>query len=83
MAKDTEYEAHAPLMSGDGVHEYGSVTDVVLDSSGSGSESDAESDVQDGVRRIEAVARTWSKWGLVVAYMRFVESSGYHRQTCR
>ncbi|KAG7290808.1 hypothetical protein NEMBOFW57_000812 [Staphylotrichum longicolle] len=69
MAKDTEYEAHAPLMSGDGVHEYGSVTDVVLDSSGSGSESDAESDVQDGVRRIGAVARTWSKWGLVVAYM--------------
>jgi len=27
------------------------------------------SEVQDGVRRIEAVARTWSKWGLAVAYM--------------
>ncbi|KAK4192112.1 major facilitator superfamily domain-containing protein [Podospora australis] len=31
--------------------------------------NDEEPDVQDGVRRIEAVSRTWSYWGLLVAYM--------------
>ncbi|KAL2271434.1 hypothetical protein VTJ83DRAFT_805 [Remersonia thermophila] len=34
-----------------------------------GAESDNDSDVQDGVRQIEALARTWSKRALVVAYL--------------
>ncbi|KAK3295692.1 major facilitator superfamily domain-containing protein [Chaetomium fimeti] len=50
------------------IREYGAVTDIP-NSSGHNSASDSESDVQDGVRRIEAVARTWSKWGLVIAYL--------------
>ncbi|KAK1756206.1 major facilitator superfamily domain-containing protein [Echria macrotheca] len=29
----------------------------------------SDSEAQDGVRRIEAVARTWSKWGLIIAYL--------------
>ena len=28
-----------------------------------------DSEVQDGVRRIEAVARAWSKWALIVTYL--------------
>lgn len=51
--------------------DYGSTDDV-------GAEADTESvtdsastdsEVQEGVRRIEAVARTWSKTALIVAYM--------------
>ncbi|KAK5654087.1 hypothetical protein OQA88_7518 [Cercophora sp. LCS_1] len=38
-------------------------TESIADSASTNSE------VQDGVRRIEAVARTWSKTGLIVAYM--------------
>lgn len=33
--------------------------------------SDARSNVQDGVRRIDALSRAWSQWGLAVAYLRF------------
>jgi hypothetical protein len=53
------------------IREYGAVTDIPA-GSGHNSASDSDSDVQDGVRRIEALARTWSKWGLLVAYMRLV-----------
>ena len=42
--------------------------DQMLDSSGSSSTDDA----QDGVRNIEAVAMTWTKWGLIAAYVRYV-----------
>ncbi|KAL1839284.1 hypothetical protein VTJ49DRAFT_1684 [Mycothermus thermophilus] len=55
--------------------EYGTLTAVEALSSSSassllvGSESDHDSDVQDGVRQIEAVARTWSKRALLVAYL--------------
>lgn len=68
-------EVRAPLMPREcDIREYGAAT-VQPDSSGSSTVSDSDSDVQDGVRRIEAVARTWSKWGLVVAYMRLVNSN--------
>lgn len=33
------------------------------------------SDVQEGVRQIEAVSRAWTKSALIVAYMRFVTSN--------
>ncbi|KAL2016542.1 hypothetical protein VTK56DRAFT_3399 [Thermocarpiscus australiensis] len=65
----------APLLFGQGaVCEYGAVANVIPDSPRSGRSasndgSSDDSDVQDGVRRIEAVARTWSEWGLVIAYM--------------
>ncbi|KAK4239623.1 major facilitator superfamily-domain-containing protein [Achaetomium macrosporum] len=51
------------------IREYGAVPTAVPDSPESSSASDTASDVQDGVRQIEAVSRTWSKWGLVIAYM--------------
>lgn len=51
--------------------EYGTVADLPA-GSGSGDIDESQLDVQDGVRRIEAVARTWSKWGLIVAYLRWV-----------
>ncbi len=75
MAKPNDSDAYAPLLSGHGGHdEYGAVVIAVSGGSGSGDGSgcNAGPEVQDGVRRIEAVARTWSKGALVVAYMRFV-----------
>jgi hypothetical protein len=56
------------------IREYGAVPTAVPDSPRSSSTGDTDSDVQGGVRRIEAVSRTWSKWGLVIAYMRLVSS---------
>lgn len=53
------------------IREYGTLPGIP-DAFDDGNASDTESDVQDGVRRIEAVARTWSKWGLVIAYLRLV-----------
>jgi len=50
---------------------YGVVADG-QDSTEGSTIGDSEPEVQDGVRRIEAVARTWSRWGLMVAYMRSV-----------
>ncbi|KAL2139358.1 hypothetical protein VTI28DRAFT_5297 [Corynascus sepedonium] len=47
---------------------YGVVADG-QDSTEGSTIGDSEPEVQDGVRRIEAVARTWSRWGLMVAYM--------------
>lgn len=69
----------AALLSGRPDHtrdsEYGTVADLAAGSgSGDVGEPELGLDVQDGVRRIEAVARTWSKWGLVVAYLRWVSS---------
>ncbi|KAH6624619.1 major facilitator superfamily domain-containing protein [Chaetomium sp. MPI-SDFR-AT-0129] len=50
--------------------EYGTVADLAAGSgSGDVDEPELGLDVQDGVRRIEVLARTWSKWGLVVAYL--------------
>ncbi|KAK4156733.1 major facilitator superfamily-domain-containing protein [Chaetomidium leptoderma] len=61
-------DARALLIPGQcDIREYGAIT--AGDPASCGSSSAAESDVQDGVRRIEAVSRTWSKWGLVIAYM--------------
>lgn len=31
----------------------------------------SESEVQDGVRKIQAISRTWTQRSLIVAYMRF------------
>ncbi|GAB1320273.1 hypothetical protein MFIFM68171_10483 [Madurella fahalii] len=68
MAHRGHDDARAPLISRvDEASEYGAVTDII--SITPESDSDDGSDVQDGVRRIEAVSRTWSKWGLMVAYM--------------
>lgn len=67
-----DHDTRALLIPGQcDIREYGAVTDTPP-SARHNSASDSDSDVQDGVRRIEAVARTWSKWGLVVAYMRSV-----------
>ncbi|KAL2255321.1 hypothetical protein VTK26DRAFT_3609 [Humicola hyalothermophila] len=61
-------DAQAPLTLRLGsTSEYGAVTDMIPGSPGYG--SDSESDVQDGVRHIEAVAHAWSRWGLMIAYM--------------
>ncbi|KAK4123363.1 MFS general substrate transporter [Parathielavia appendiculata] len=63
-------DARTLLLTGQpDIAEYGAGIRADLDSSASCSVSDTSSDVQDGVRRIEAVARTWSKWALVIAYM--------------
>jgi hypothetical protein len=59
-------DARTLLLAGQcDIREYGASTSAVPDSG----DSDTSSEVQDGVRRIEAVSRTWSKWGLVIAYM--------------
>ena len=77
MAKPNDGDAYAPLLSGHGGHdEYGAVVIAVSDGSGS-----AGPEIQDGVRRIEAVARTWSRRALVVAYMRFVDLD-HHVRPC-
>ena len=84
MAKPHDGDAYAPLLSGNGGHdEYGAVAIAVSDGSGSGGVSgcNAGPEVQDGVRRIEAVARTWSRGALVVAYMRFVDLD-HHVRPC-
>lgn len=74
MANPGHDGAHAPLISrGDEATEYGAVTEIVSISPGDDDGSGDESDVQDGVRRIEAVSRTWTKWGLMIAYLRFVD----------
>jgi len=46
--------------------------DVESNSSGS-SATATSSSVQAGVKNIEAVSMTWTKWGLIAAYARFVE----------
>lgn len=35
--------------------------------------SSAPPDAQAGVKNIEAVSLTWTKWGLIAAYLRYVE----------
>lgn len=46
--------------------------DVEANSVGSGATT-ASNDTQAGVKIIEAVSMTWTKWGLIAAYVRFVE----------
>lgn len=58
----------------DGVSEYGGTATTPL------YESDCAtpgSEVQEGVRQIEAVSRAWTKSALIVAYMRFVFYTSY------
>ena len=43
--------------------------DVGSDNDGGVSTSESD-DAQEGVRTIEAVSMTWTKWGLIFAYMR-------------
>jgi hypothetical protein len=60
--------------------------DVPLDSMGDNQDIEVNSrergaetnlnEAQAGVQNIEAVSITWSKWGLIAAYSRFVE--GHH-----
>ena len=42
-------------------------------SSTEGGASTVSDGVQAGVKNIEAVSMTWTKWGLIAAYARFVE----------
>lgn len=58
---------------------YGAIRDAAPGSLGS--RGSTESDVPDGVKRIEAVSRAWSKSGLVVAYLRFGHSNSGHGQS--
>ena len=86
MTKPNDGDAYAPLLSGHGGHdEYGAVAAAIAVSDGSGSGDGSGCspgpEVQEGVRRIEAVARTWSKGALVVAYMRFVDLD-HHVRPC-
>ncbi|KAL2137179.1 hypothetical protein VTI74DRAFT_7726 [Chaetomium olivicolor] len=67
-------DEQAPLIPAQyDIRGHGGIIPGASGSSASGSGSDAgtddDSDVQDGVRRIEAVSRTWSNWGLVIAYV--------------
>ena len=90
MAKPGEYEAQQPLIPAPGRPVlYGAVdaTAAATHNSsagaasgsghgdGSGSGSDTEFDTITGIRLIEVVAQSWSKWGLVVAYMRLATST--------
>lgn len=36
--------------------------------------STPDEDAQNGVKNMEAVAMTWTKWGLIFAYMRYVST---------
>ncbi|KAL2156365.1 hypothetical protein VTH82DRAFT_1110, partial [Thermothelomyces myriococcoides] len=70
MTAAGEHDVRALLIPGQcDVREYGTLTDASGGPGCMGTAEDAEPDVQDGVRRIEAVTRTWSKLGLMVAYM--------------
>ncbi|KAK4106255.1 MFS general substrate transporter [Parathielavia hyrcaniae] len=70
MRAADDADARTLLLAGQrDIREYGTGTSVSLESAASCSASDTSSDVQDGVRRIEVVARTWSKWALVIAYL--------------
>ncbi len=54
------------------------------DGDGTGSGSDTEFDAVAGIRLIEVVAQSWSKWGLIVAYMRLATLTPQnHSQCCR
>jgi len=52
--------------------EMGPNSDLEARSSGSTDVSTAYNDAQAGVKNIEAVSMTWTKWGLIAAYARFV-----------
>lgn len=82
MRTDDDDEAGSPLLQdqfstdrlevGSDGGEYGTTASTPL------SESDCAtpgSEIQEGVRQIEAVSRAWTKSALIVAYMRFVASS--------
>ncbi|KAL2164232.1 hypothetical protein VTH06DRAFT_3448 [Thermothelomyces fergusii] len=70
MTGTANHDSRALLIPGHcDVRGYGTVADLPGGSGATGTAEDAEPDVQDGVRRIEAVARTWSRWGLMVAYL--------------
>ncbi len=77
--KSSDDHLEAPLLSNieDEASNGGYGTTTAVTATLTSDENDGDSlstdpEVQDGVRQIEAVARTWSKTGLVVAYMRFV-----------
>jgi len=38
----------------------------------------SESEVQDGVRKIQAISRTWTQRSLIVAYLRFEDDWAIH-----
>ena len=61
---DTENEGPTPQAYGSTTAEPSSGTDAASVC------SDASDELQDGVRRIEAVSLTWSKRGLILAYLR-------------
>jgi hypothetical protein len=50
----------------------GSNSDVEANSGSSGVSTPASDDAQAGVKNIEAVSMTWTKWALIAAYARFV-----------
>ena len=47
--------------------------DIEVNSRESGDETNPN-EAQAGVQNIEALSMTWTKWGLIAAYARFVES---------
>lgn len=61
-----ERTKHVPL---DGM---GDNQDIEVNSRENGAETNLN-EAQAGVQNIEAVSMTWTKWGLIAAYARFVE----------
>jgi hypothetical protein len=49
-----------------------SIYDVDTDAATDGGDSSSEGDVQDGVRKIEAISQTWTKRSLIIAYLGLV-----------
>jgi hypothetical protein len=63
-----DFESHASASKGLGFH-----GDIESNSSSAERAATASSDgAQAGVKNIEAVAMTWTKWGLIAAYARLV-----------
>jgi hypothetical protein len=54
------------------LRDYGALTATGPDGLSSG-DAESEAGVQDGAMQSEALTRTWSKWGLVIAYMRWAD----------
>ena len=67
MDPDEEEAGHPLLGEGTTKVIYGMTSTELLDSN-----SSLLADIPDGIMSMEAVTMTWTKWGLVVAYMRCV-----------
>lgn len=58
------------------IRNYGALTATSSQGFGNGTRTntgtETEAEHQDGVESVVAVSRTWSSWGLAIAYMRWV-----------